>query len=721
MFNRKKRGSSSARDVEKNIQAESDARKKGKTQSGEAMSLADLKSGEAGIIIKVRGRGAIRKRIIEMGFIRGKEVKVIKNAPLRDPIEYKIMDYNISLRRSEAMMIDIVSEREKAPEQGKEFNHFIVTDKLLKKATRMGKEINVALVGNPNSGKTTLFNYISGSREHVGNYAGVTVDAKKAKFTMDGYTFNIYDLPGTYSLTTYSPEEVYVRDHIVKHIPDIVINVVDASNLERNLYLTTQLIDMDLRVVAALNIYDELETRGDRFDYESLGKMIGIPFIPTVSSRGKGVKELFRKVIESYEDQEKSYRHIHINYGEDIEKSIREIQNRIKTPENYSLTDAMSSRFIAVKLLEKDREMEKNIYESCGNNLDILLTVKKEITHLEEHLKEDTETLISNAKYGFIHGALMETYEPARRPRVTLSEKIDSLITNRFMGFPLFLLFMWLTFQFTFAAGEYPKKMIESFMDLVGSFASHSMSDGLLKDLVTDGIIRGISGVIVFLPNILILFFMISLMEDTGYMARASFIMDKLMHFLGLHGKSFIPLIMGFGCNAPAIMATRNLENRNDRMITMLILPFISCSARLPVYILIISAFFHDRPGTMLFIIYLTGIFIAVLSALVLKSTLFKSRDIPFVMELPPYRRPHLRTTALHMWEKGAHYLKRIGVVILTVSVIIWTLGKFPLEVDYARNYEDEIRAVESGYNTRVVKMKDQTARDEALGKRRGR
>ncbi len=678
------------------------------------MNLSELKNGESGIIAKVRGRGAIRKRILEMGFVKGKEVKVIKNAPLRDPIEYKIMDYNISLRRSEAIMIDVVTTPLKAVKAGKNINRVIVTDKLIKKADRKGKEINVALVGNPNSGKTTLFNYISGSREHVGNYAGVTVDVKKSRFTLNGYTFNISDMPGTYSLTAYSPEEVYVRNHILETLPDIVINVIDASNLERNLYLTTQLIDMDIKVIAALNIYDELEQKGDRFDYESLGRMIGIPFIPTVSSKGKGIQDLFIKAIETYEDREDNSRHIHINYGDDIEKSVREIQNRINIPENLSLTDIISSRFMAIKLLEKDHAMEKKILEKTGNGLDILLAAKNETINLEEHLKEDSETLISNAKYGFINGALMETYAPAKRPKVTLSEKIDSIITSRITGFPIFLIFMWLTFQVTFSIGEYPKKLIESFMGLITDFAAHSMGDGLLKDLFIDGILSGVSGVIVFLPNIMILFFMISLMEDTGYMARASFIMDKLMHFMGLHGKSFIPLVMGFGCNAPAIMATRTLENRNDRMITMLILPFISCSARLPVYILIIGAFFQSNPGTMLFAIYLIGIAFAIITALALKGIVFKSRDIPFVMELPPYRWPHVKTTSKHMWDKAVHYLKRIAAVVLTASIIIWTLGKFPLKTDYSRDYEKETAAVESVYD---VKIKTASAKDDVKKK----
>ncbi len=665
-------------------------------------TLADLKTGETGVITKVRGRGAIRKRIIEMGFIRGKEVKVIKNAPLKDPIEYKILDYNISLRRSESRLIEVITPGERERRKRRRGSSLQVTEGLRKKAREKGKTINIALVGNPNSGKTTLFNSVSGSRAHVGNYAGVTVEARESRFEQDGYVFNIIDLPGTYSLTSYSPEEVFVRQYITEKTPDIVVNVIDGSNLERNLYLTTQLIDMDIKMVVALNIYDELEQKGDSFDFESMGKMIGVPFVPTVSSQGKGLKELFGKVIEEYEDRDEIYRHIHLNYGEDIERSICKIQSEIKNPKNYSLTDKVSSRMIAIKLLEKDEETEKLVFNNCPNNLDILLMAKSEIKMLEEHLNEDTESLISDSRYGFIAGALKETYKPSVRPKRTISEKIDSVLTHRLFGFPLFLAFMFLTFQLTFTMGKYPMGWIESFMGLISDFLIHTMTEGLLKELVIDGIIAGVGGVIVFLPNILILFFMISLMEDTGYMARASFIMDKLMHKIGLHGKSFIPLIMGFGCNAPAIMATRTLENRNDKLITMLIIPFMSCSARLPVYVLFISAFFPDSPGTMLFTMYIIGIFVAIVSAVVLKKTIFKSGDVPFVMELPPYRKPHLNTSSKHMWEKGIHYLKKIGGVVLVASIIIWALGRFPHSIDYSKNYDSLVSRVEKKYESRL-------------------
>jgi len=714
------------------------------------MTLADLSEGEKGIITKVRGRGAFRKRIIEMGFIRGKDVEVIKKAPLRDPIEYHIMGYNVSLRKSEAALIDVVSfhETESPAENPALYNkpgrgrgmrqqrfrrnlnrgiideenekHFHNTGRriagirhhayhgvlphnhLKKTAEAKGRIINVALVGNPNSGKTTLFNYASGSRERVGNYSGVTVGAKVARFSQDGYIFNIVDLPGTYSITAYTPEELFVRNYIQKNTPDVVINILDASNLERNMYLTTQLIDMDIRVVAALNMYDEMEKNRDQFDYEYLGKMIGIPFVPTVSSRGKGIQDLFSKVIEVYEDRDDTVRHIHINYGHDIERAVKTIQDSILIPDNLSLTDKISSRFLALKLLERDRESENKIFQNCKNYRDIFKIQRAEISKLETHLGEDTETLITDAKYGFISGALKETYKPSEREPGSLSERIDNVLTHRILGFPIFLLFMWLTFELTFTVGQYPMNWIDSLIGHMSAFLSTHMSAGILKDLIVDGAIAGVGGVIIFLPNILILFFMISLMEDTGYMARAAFIVDKLMHKIGLHGKSFIPLIMGFGCNVPAVMATRTLESRNDRLLTMLIIPFMSCSARLPVYVLLITAFFAKSAGTILFGIYLTGALVAVISAKLMKNTLFRESDIPFVMELPPYRWPRLRATSKHMWEKGVEYLKKIAGIVLVASILIWALGAFPKETDYSRNYDSAISTVTSEYKSRI-------------------
>lgn len=642
--------------------------------------LSHLKTGDEAIIVKVLGHGAFRKRITEMGFVKGKKVTVIKSAPFQDPVEYEIMGYKVSLRHSEAHLVAVIPVTQAATLSETPFAGTIDEETLKVSAIEHGKIINVALVGNPNSGKTTLFNYASGSHERVGNYSGVTVDAKEAHLNKDGYRFNIFDLPGTYSITEYSPEELYVRKHILEQMPDIIVNVVDASNLERNLFLTTQLIDMNLKVVIALNMYDELEEKGVDFDYKSLGEMIGIPIIPTVASRGKGIDELFKKLMDVYEERDPCVRHIHINYGTVIETAIADLQSEIwKNPE---ITDKYSSRYIAIKLLETDKTTLATL-KNCANYDLIQSTAEEATAYLEKEYGEKSETIITDAKYGFIEGALKETYqEPEVHPNKRKVRELDDLLTHRIGGFPIFLFFMWLMFQVTFTLGQFPMDWIESGVGLLSDWVSHAMPKGALRDLLVDGIIAGVGGVIVFLPNILILFFFISLMEDTGYMARAAFMMDKLMHKIGLHGKSFIPLVMGFGCNVPAVMATRTLENRKDRLLTMLITPFMSCSARLPVYVLMVSAFFPNNKGLVLFSVYAFGILMAVLVALVLSKTAFAKKEVPFVMELPPYRIPTMRNTSRHMWHKGQQYLKKMGTIILLASILIWGLSYFPQHVE---------------------------------------
>lgn len=655
--------------------------------------LSDIKTGDEAIITKVLGHGAFRKRITEMGFVKGKKVRVIKNAPLQDPVEYEIMGYNVSLRRSEAELVEVISIEDAASLSEIKFEGTIDEESLKVSVLEKGKVINVALVGNPNCGKTTLFNFASGSHERVGNYSGVTVDAKEAIMKKDGYTFRIVDLPGTYSITEYSPEELYVRMHITEKMPDIVVNVIDSSNLVRNMFLTTQLIDMNIKVVIALNMYDELEKKGVKFDYVSLGEMIGIPIIPTVASKGKGVDELFEKLIDVYEDRDPSVRHIHINYGTLIEKAIQDIQNVIW--KNPTITDKLSSRYVAIKLLETDKSTLAQL-EKFSNYEQIKSVAKQTITELEEEYGERSETIITDAKYGFIDGALKETYREPKKDKRESKRELDDLLTHRFLGFPIFLFFMWLMFQGTFTLGSYPMNWINTGVGLLSDWVQTTMPQGALRDLLVDGIIGGVGGVIVFLPNILILFFFISLMEDTGYMARASFIMDKLMHKIGLHGKSFIPLVMGFGCNVPAIMATRTLDNKKDRILTMIITPFMSCSARLPVYVLLISAIFPANQGLVLFSIYLIGIVLAVITALVMKRIAFAKKEVPFVMELPPYRIPTLKNTSLHMWHKGQQYLKKMGNVILLASILIWALGYFPRHIDYTANYDTQIQNIKS-------------------------
>jgi len=673
------------------------------------MTLEDLHTGQSAVVVKIKGRGAFRKRILDMGFVRGKMVSSIRTAPLSDPIEYRILDYHVSLRRSEARMIEVVpvtvettlesdnltvepdipvqdpdrrGRGRHAHFRRRQFMHGFAQNAeghnlnavLADKASR----IDVALVGNPNCGKTSIFNLASKSREHVGNYAGVTVESKVAEFRHDGYTYLLTDLPGTYSLTAYSPEELFVRSHLIEKSPDVVLNVIDASNLERNLYLTTQLIDMDVRMVIALNMYDEFTESGRVFDYKHLGEMLGIPIVPTVGITGEGIPELFNRIRLMYEGQEEQYRHIHITYDPEIESSAKKIQDQIWKMKSF--TDRYSSRYLAIKLLEKDLAIRQMLTDNGESTL-LFEKVDHEIERLENLLGEDTETLISDARYGFINGALRETLKnkPAEKvPKISGTEKFDRILTHKWLGFPIFLLFLWLMFQATFNLGKYPVEWIETGVTALSAWLGALLQPGIFHDLLIDGIIGGVGGVIVFLPNILILFLFISIMEDTGYMARVAFIMDKLMHMLGLHGKSFIPLIMGFGCNVPAIMATRTIENRNDRLVTMLILPLMSCSARLPVYILIAGALFPESAGNVIFLLYMIGILLSVLVAAVLKSTLFRKAEAPFVMELPPYRAPRSRATFKHMWFRSQQYLKKMGGIILIASVLIWALGYFP-------------------------------------------
>ncbi|TNF41037.1 MAG: ferrous iron transport protein B [Bacteroidetes bacterium] len=666
------------------------------------MKLSEVKHSETVVITKVLGHGSFRKRISEMGFVKGKEVRVIKNAPFKGPFEFKIINYNISLRKSEADLIEVIPVNDFIKEENENYQGVIDRDIDLVNQSERTKIINIALVGNPNSGKTTLFNYISGSKERVGNYSGVTVDIKKATFTSKGYTFNFFDLPGTYSLTAYSKEEIYVREFIYEQTPDIVINVIDATNLERNLFLTTQLIDMDVRIVAALNMYDELEKRKLFFDRDELAKLMGIPFVPTISSKGIGLENLIDKVIEVFEGKDKISRHIHINYGKDLEEAIKIVRQKIR--ENRPITDKISSRFLAIKLLEKDEQVT-SLLSNYPNFEDIRKITQKEIHKIETLENDESETIITNAKYSFITGALKETFKNFQQSEKTRSEKIDNVLTHPIWGFPIFTSILFLIFYVTFKLGAYPMDWIDLGVIALSDFIAGLMSDGMLKDLLVSGIISGTGSVLVFLPNILILFLFISLLEGTGYMARAAFIMDKIMHRFGLHGRSFIPMIMGFGCNVPAILATRSMRNKGDRILTMLIIPFMSCSARLPVYILIISAFFDKYQPLYLMGIYAVGILFAFLTAQILNKTFFRNKETPFVMELPTYRLPTVRNVLYHMWDKTKHYLKKIGTIILIGVIIVWALEYFPRETKNTENIRTEIQKVQQNSTLSPVEM----------------
>ena len=691
------------------------------------MRLSELTTGEKGVIVKVLGHGGFRKRIVEMGFIKGKTVEVLLNAPLKDPIKYKVLGYEISLRRQEAEMIEVVSEEEAKKQAGETIYHeglpedvSVKEEDMKRLALGKRRTINVALVGNPNSGKTSLFNLASGAHEHVGNYSGVTVDAKEGHFDFEGYHFRIVDLPGTYSLSAYTPEEIYVRRHIIDETPDVIINVVDSSNLERNLYLTTQLIDMNVRMVVALNIYDELESSGNTLDYHLLSKLFGVPMLPTVSKKNRGLDTLFHVVINLYEGvdffdkqgnmnpevlkdltewhdsledrknheeehledyvrehkrTERVFRHIHINHGPDLEKAIEAVKEEVS--KNEFIRYKYSTRFLSIKLLENDPDIESFV-RTLPNAEEILRIRDKMAKRVQDTMNEDCESAITDAKYGFISGALKETFTDNHLEQAQTTKVLDSIVTHRIWGYPIFFLFMYLMFEGTFVLGEYPMMGIEWLVEQIGDLIRNNMTDGPLKDMLVDGIVGGVGGVIVFLPNILILYFCISLMEDSGYMARAAFIMDKIMHKMGLHGKSFIPLIMGFGCNVPAIMASRTIENRKSRLITMLINPLMSCSARLPIYLLLVGAFFPNNASLVLLSIYAIGIFLAVLLARLFSKFLVKGDDTPFVMELPPYRMPTAKSIFRHTWEKGAQYLKKMGGIIMVASVIIWFLGYYP-------------------------------------------
>jgi len=652
------------------------------------MLLSDLSTGEKGVIVKVNGHGSFRKRLIEMGFITGKKVRVILNAPLKDPIEYEILGYKLSLRREEARLIEVISEAEVREELREKDGPAPLLpgddsdlQRLDREMARLAEErnhiIRVALVGNPNCGKTSLFNIASGSHEHVGNYSGVTVDAKEGKFSYKGYQFVLVDLPGTYSLSAYSPEELYVRKNLIETLPDVVINVVDASNIERNLYLTTQLIDMNLRVVMALNMYDELVSKGDEIDTQQLGWLLGMPVCPTVSRDGQGIPELFDTVIKIYEGaDERLARHIHINHGRELEESIDRIKALLQ--QEPDLRSKYSTRYLAIKYLENDKDIEK-IVEATPIRNELIATRLQEKKRIDNLMHTDTEAGIVDAKYAFIQGALTETYRQhaEERPRRSITDKIDAVVTNKWMAFPIFVALLYIMFQATFTLGEYPMNWIDWLVGKFGDFVATFMKDGWLKDLVVNGAIAGVGSVLVFLPNILILYFFISIMEDSGYMARAAFIVDKLMHRIGLHGKSFIPMVMGFGCNVPAIMATRSIESRKSRLITIAIIPFMSCAGRLPIFVLLAGAFFPKNAALVLLGIYLLGVVLAILSALVL-SRFVKDDDLPFVMELPPYRVPTGKAIWRHTWEKGKQYLQKMATTILIASVVIWFLGYFP-------------------------------------------
>ncbi len=664
------------------------------------MNLSDLQNGDSAVIVRVSGHGAFRRRIIEMGFVRGQKVTSLLNSPLNDPVKYGVMGYEVSLRRSEAAMIEVMHEYEAnlplpddeadTPDAASPHNQPHSAQPVKRK-----NEINVALVGNPNSGKTSLFNVISGGREHVGNYSGVTVAAKTGHVTYKGYRFNITDLPGTYSLSAYSPEERFVRQHIFDRRPDVILNVVVASNLERNLYLTTELIDLGQPTIAALNMYDELKKSGAQLNYAKLGGMIGVPMVPTVARTGDGISTLLDTIIDVFEGRNRVERQVNINYGTTIEPELATLSRLMQHSDD--LPHQFPPRYWALKFLEGDTEAQRTL-RSCTAFAEWRAAAERGTEALNRLLGESVEAAVIDRKYGYIAGALRKTYTPGANDMNRTTDRIDRIVAHKWLGFPIFILLMWLTFTTTFQLGQFPQDWIEAAFGWLGDLVRTWMPQGPLRDLLADGVIGGVGSVTVFLPNILLLYLFISLMEDSGYMARAAFIMDRLMHRIGLHGKSFIPMLMGFGCNVPAIMATRTIESHSSRLITILINPFMSCSARLPVYILLVGTFFSHSAGTVLISLYALGILMAALTAIVLRRGVFKADETPFVMELPPYRLPTLRATLKHMWDKGEQYMKKIGGVILLISIIIWFLSYYPRTTPDASASIDPVEQAEAQY-----------------------
>jgi ferrous iron transport protein B len=647
----------------------------------EKMRLSDLQTGEAGYIVRVSGHGGFRRRIMEMGFVRGQKVEVLLNAPLKDPIKYRVMGYEVSLRHNEAAMIEVATATTTADVAAQ--NNGSSEDGVGKATTRRDRTIEIALVGNPNSGKSSLYNALSGGHEHVGNYGGVTVEAKRGTFHYGDYEFVIYDLPGTYALSPYTPEELFVRHHLTENIPDVIVNVVAASNLERNLYLTTELIDIAQDMVIALNMYDELAASGARLDVDTLETLLGTPVVPVVARDGRRLNNLLDTIIEVYEGRSAATRHIHINHGPEIENALAELR-RVMAPDFGSFPKHFSKRYLILKFLERDSDVERILSERCPHYAEWVPVRDTVAARVEKSLGEDIETSITDEKYGFIAGALKETLTPGKHERRSVTSTIDAFVTHKLLGFPIFFFLMWAMFELTFRVGGYPMEWIDGGVAWLGELIGKIMPSGPLHDLLVNGIIGGVGSVIVFLPNILILFLCISFMEDSGYMARAAFIMDKVMHKIGLHGKSFIPLVMGFGCNVPGIMAARAIESRSSRIITVLISPFVSCSARLPIYILLVGAFFPSHASLVLIAIYVTGILVAALTSILMRRAMFKRDDTPFVMELPPYRLPTLRTTLRHMWDKAAQYLRKMGGIILAASIVVWALSYYPQGAEHS-------------------------------------
>ena len=690
-----------------------------------------MQAGQKGCIVKVKGHGSARKRAVDAGFYKGVCIEILDSDTTHMNIDVEGMQRKLTL--PEASMIEVLTTEEAAQElQVKELS----TGDLKDLAHRHRHKIEIALVGQPLSGKNSLFTTLT--QGHAAPLPKAN-DILMGERDFQDYHLHITNLPDTYSLTSRTADTWTVRRHLVGDNPDIVISVIDATDLERSMQITAQLLDMNLRVIVALNKFDAMQAQGSKLDYQTLSRLLGTPIVPTVSLNNEGLEHLLhlainiyegadfldddgevnkevmrelqewhRNIVHSDDDTEHladftrdhtldtrykkhAYRHIHIYHGGELEQSIETLRNEVWKSEHTRYR--FSTRYVAIALLEGDADIEQFVRDNLPNSKAVFALRDKERRRYSRLMGESVPKAIRTAKRSFIQGALKETYIPAQsstRANANLTERLDRLVTHKVWGVLIFLTSLFIMFEATFVLGEYPMQGIEWLVEKIGTGLEQLMPNGPIKDMVIDGIIGGVGGVIVFLPNILILYFFISLMEDSGYMSRAAFIMDKAMHKMGLHGKSFITLIMGFGCNVPAVLATRMIESRKSRLITMLVTPLMSCSARLPVYIIFVAAFFPHHSGIVLMGLYLTGIILAVLVARLLSRTVMRGDETPYVMELTPYRRPAWKVIFKHTWDKGYEYLKKMGGVILVASIVVWFLGYYPRSEQYATPAEQQ-------------------------------
>ncbi|MBN2656940.1 MAG: ferrous iron transport protein B [Spirochaetales bacterium] len=655
--------------------------------------LSELNIGQNAVVISVNAKGEVKRRLLDMGMCKGAVFTVIRIAPLGDPIVIKIKGFDLSLRMEEAASIVVeteIKEEDRGLEKDKLYSP---VDASLKSREKGRKEINVALLGNPNSGKTSLFNCLAGAHQKVGNFSGVTVEKYEGFVRYKDYKINLIDLPGTYSLTAYSPEEVVARNYIIEERPDIVIDVIDGTNLERNLYLTTQIMELEVDVLYAINMIDEVEKQGIEIDIQQIQKLLGSHVVTTSAARHLGIDLLLDHVIRVYEG-DISVTKNKLIYSRYIEEQIGKLKNLLVS--DAWLSSRYNLHWLAVKLLENDQLVYETVKQrSIWIRVERILNETLDI--FEKTVHRDPDVVITEDRHSFIRGAIRETVQVPNKIKKNLTDYIDDIVLNRILGLPIFFGIMWLIFQFTFTVGQYPMDWLDSLFSFIAQGVGVLLPEGFLKSLVVDGIISGVGGVLVFVPNILLLFLAISLLEATGYMARAAFVVDKAMHKIGLHGKSFIPLITGFGCTVPAIMACRTLKNRADRIVTMMITTFMSCGARLPVYILLIGAFFPpSQAGNVLFGIYMLGVLIALLSALVMKKVVFRDESEPFVMELPPYRKPSGSSVLRQVGFKAGMYVKKAGTIILGASVLIWLMTNYPVSKDISDHYESVRREIAS-------------------------